>query len=68
MAVFKSKYRELTFYVDGKLYAFSSGSFSTDDEQVIAALEKLKDVERIDATEEKPKTEEPAPKRKSSGK
>jgi hypothetical protein len=72
MAVFKSKYRELTFYVDGKLYAFSSGSFSTDDDRVIAVLEKLKDAKRIDATEEKPKTEEPAPApkapRKSSGK
>lgn len=77
MAVFHSKYRELSFYVDGKLYSFSSGSFSTDDEKVIAVLETITDVKRVDEPESetkqndttKNKTEDsPSPKRKSSGK
>ena len=73
MAVYKSKYRELTFYVDGELYAFSSGSFSTDDEKVIAVLDRLSDAKRVDepkAIETKPEeSEAKAPaKRKTSGK
>ncbi|MCP1354659.1 hypothetical protein [Aneurinibacillus migulanus] len=73
MAVYKSKYRELTFYVDGELHAFSSGSFSTTDERVIAVLDELADAIRVDkpkVVETKP--EEPAQKtptkRKPSGK
>ncbi|MDH5159826.1 hypothetical protein [Heyndrickxia oleronia] len=70
MAVYKSKYRELKFYVDGELHAFSSGSFSTNDAKVIAVLDGLTDAKRVD----EPKTEEVAPKpkapakKKSSGK
>lgn len=68
MAVYKSKYRELTFYVNGELHAFSSGSFSTTDEKVIAVLDGLTDTTRVDEA----KTEEPAKeaptKRKPSGK
>lgn len=56
MALFKSKFRNLKFYVGGELYAFSSGSFSTDDPHVIAAAEKLADVKRVDQK----KAEEPA--------
>lgn len=52
MAVFNSKYRELSFYVDGKLLSFSGGSFSTNDKKVIAVLETLKDVKRLDKVEE----------------
>lgn len=55
MAVFQSKYRELSFYVGGERYAFSSGTFSTDDAEVIAVLETMTDAKRID----EPKTEEP---------
>ncbi|MFE4202136.1 hypothetical protein [Aneurinibacillus aneurinilyticus] len=73
MAVYKSKYRELTFYVDGELHAFSSGSFSTTDERVIAVLDELADALRVDESEvietkpEKPAQKTPA-KRKPSGK
>ncbi len=75
MAVFKSKYRELSFYVDGELLSFSGGSFSTNDKKVIAVLETLKDVKRLDKAEEpgkdvkqkqkevkQPKAEEPKKK------
>jgi hypothetical protein len=70
MAVYKSKYRELTFYVDGELHAFSSGSFSTTDEKVIAVLDGLTDATRVDEPnqpETKPEDKAPA-KRKPSGK
>lgn len=48
MAVFKSKYRELSFYVDGELLSFAGGSFSTNDKKVIAVLETLKDVKQVE--------------------
>lgn len=78
MAVFQSKYRELSFYVDGKRLSFSSGVYSTDDAKVIAVLKDMADVKRVDA-DEKPKSEteekvpapetKPAPKqRKTSAK
>lgn len=73
MAVYKSKYRELTFYVDGELHAFSSGSFSTADERVTAVLDELADAIRVDEPNTiETKTEEPVQKtpakRKPSGK
>lgn len=74
MAVYKSKYRELKFYVDGELHAFSSGSFSTTDAKAIAVLDKLADANRVEEvkaeakTEEAPKTKPKAPAKKSSGK
>lgn len=74
MAVFQSKYRELSFYVNGERHAFSSGTFSTDDAEVIAVLETMADAKRIDEpkqTEEpkEPDAPKPAPKpRKASGK
>lgn len=72
MAVFQSKYRELSFYVDGENYSFSSGTISTNDAKVIAVLEKMTDVKRVNQpgvidvgaeTEEKPK---PAPRARKS--
>ncbi|MDR9852898.1 hypothetical protein RJP21_04690 [Paenibacillus sp. VCA1] len=74
MAVFQSKYRELSFYVAGERYSFSSGTFSTDDAEVIAVLDTMADAKRIDEpkkTEEPKEPDEPkaVPKpRKSSGK
>lgn len=75
MAVFQSKYRELSFYVAGERFSFSSGTFSTDDAEVIAVLETMTDAKRIDqpkkAAEEPKEPDEPkaAPKpRKASGK
>lgn len=51
MAVFQSKYRELSFYVAGEKHSFSSGSYSTDDMKVIAVLETLADAKRTDEVE-----------------
>ncbi|MFW5434350.1 hypothetical protein [Paenibacillus apiarius] len=81
MAVFQSKYRELSFYVNGEKHSFSSGSLSTDDTEIIAVLETLTDAKRIDEPEqpeapkeEQPKEDEPKPEgkpkttRKSSAK
>ena len=59
MAVFKSKYRELSFYVDGELLSFAGGSFSTNDKKVIAVLETLKDVKRVDEVIEPEKDSKP---------
>lgn len=62
MAVFQSKYRELSFYVAGEKHSFSSGSYSTDDTKVIAVLETLTDAKRIDEPEPEPvapKAEQP---------
>jgi len=70
MAEFKSRYRELGFYVNGMLLTFKNGVFKTEDPDEIKILSELTDVTRID----KP-TEEDAPKptakkqtRKSSAK
>lgn len=80
MAVFQSKYRELSFYVNGEKHSFSSGSYSTDDTKVIAVLETLADAKRIDEPEpvapkveqtkvNETKTEDkPTTRRKSSAK
>lgn len=59
MAKFKSKYRELSFYIGDKLLSFSGGSFSTDDKEVIAVLDKLKDVKRVDDPKGKESKKEP---------
>lgn len=81
MAVFQSKYRELSFYVDGSRHSFSSGTLATDDERVIAVLKTMPDVARIesekipeepaelDVTEAEDKPAKAAPKpRKTSAK
>ncbi|WP_314587917.1 hypothetical protein [Paenibacillus terrigena] len=76
MAVFQSKYRELSFYVNGERHSFSSGSFSTDDAEVIAVLEALVDAKRVyepeksedpeTQPEEKPEEPESKPEDKPS--
>lgn len=68
MAVYKSKYRELKFYVGRELHAFSGGSFTTTDESVIAVLDKLTSAQRVDKAKAEPKTEEVAPKPKAPAK
>ncbi len=67
MAVFQSKYRELSFYVNGAEYKFASGTFATEDAEVIAVLEQITDAKRVDVTEKETKKEpeepvKPAPK------
>jgi len=56
MAVFQSKYRELSFYVNGSVRSFDGGSYTTEDADEIAVLESLVDVERVD--KEKPEEAE----------
>lgn len=51
MAVFQSKYRELSFYVNGAEYKFSSGTFVTNDPEVIAVLDQITDAQRVDKAE-----------------
>jgi len=70
MAVFQSKYRELSFYVNGVKHSFASGSFSTDDEEVIAVLETLTDAVRVDEQSEEieMKPEDKPKSRKASAK
>ncbi len=72
MAEYKSRYLELGFYVDGQYRKFRHGRYVTEDPKEIAVLDALIDAERVDEPKQpeqpEPKTEEPAPKRKSSGK
>ena len=51
MAKFESRYRSLSFYVDGERYEFRDGFFETDDPKVSFALSQLIDVNRIKADE-----------------
>lgn len=60
MATYQSKYRELSFYVNGKEHAFSSGTYTTDDAEVIETLDGLVDAVRIE--EQTEETEAAAPK------
>lgn len=53
MALFESKYQELTFYVDGKAHSFRHGQYKTEDSKEIAVLTKLADVHKV-AEPEKP--------------
>lgn len=48
MALFKSRFSELGFYVGGSLKRFVGGKYKTNNKTEIAVLEKLKDVSRID--------------------
>ncbi|MET3658521.1 hypothetical protein [Sporosarcina psychrophila] len=67
MAQYKSKFKELGFYVDGELKRFSNGVFSTDDKADITVLDTLSDATKTEEVipVEKPK---PAAKAKPSGK
>lgn len=51
MAVFQSKYRELSFYVNGERHTFSNGILSTDDVEVVAALNSITDVVKVETDE-----------------
>lgn len=66
MALFKSRYDELSFYVDGKRKKFQNGEYKTEDKKEIEVLEKLRDVERVEDEKSKPAADEvkPAPKAK----
>lgn len=71
MAQYKSKFKELGFYVDGELKRFNNGVYNTDDKAEIAVLDTLQDVQAAKsnepkATEAKPATKAPA--RKTSAK
>ncbi len=48
LAEFKSIYKGLSFKVNGIYYKFRNGKFKTTIKEVIEALEKLADVERVD--------------------
>lgn len=65
MAQYTSKYNELKFYVEGKLHAFSGGSFSTTDAKIIAVLNGLTDAVKVE--EDKPEdTPKPKPTSKKA--
>lgn len=73
MSSYQSKYQELKFYVDGELFAFSGGSFSTTDAKVIAVLDNLADTVKVEEkqpeeTPAKPKTTTKKAPAKSSAK
>lgn len=67
MAQYKSKFKELGFYVDGELKRFNLGVYNTDDRAEIAVLDTLSDATKTEEAKpaEKPK---PAAKAKPSGK
>lgn len=68
MAEYKSKYNELSFYVNGVMKSFNNGRYVTDKADEIKVLNGLTDVESIEVpkAEEAPKPAKKAPK--SSGK
>jgi hypothetical protein len=68
MAVYESRYKELGFYADGKFYSFKNGRFTTEDKAVMAVLDKLADVKRVDADEPKPAEEPSESKPKATAK
>lgn len=49
MAKFESRYRSLSFYVDGERYEFRDGLFETDDPKVKIVLNMTPDAQRIGA-------------------
>jgi hypothetical protein len=67
MAVYESRFKELGFYVNGKFHTFKNGRYVTDDKSVMAVLDKLADVKRVDEGEAQPNAaEEPKPKAKKA--
>lgn len=73
MALYKSKYMELSFYVGKERKQFSNGEYRTGDKKEIEALDSLIDVIKFDepkkvAEETAPKAKPKAPAKKSSGK
>jgi hypothetical protein len=62
MAVYKSQYPELGFYVNGELRNFSGGNYATEDKSEIEVLDKLSDAVKVE--EAKPAVKQkPAPKK-----
>lgn len=53
MAKFESRYRSLSFYVDGERYEFRDGFFETDDPKVSFALSQLTDANRVGGSAER---------------
>lgn len=49
MAKFESRYRSLSFYVDGERHEFIDGAFETDDPKVSFVLSQNPDVNRVKA-------------------
>jgi hypothetical protein len=60
MAVYESRYKELGFYADGKFHSFKNGRFTTEDKAVMAVLDKLADVKRVDEPKQTKPAEEPS--------
>jgi hypothetical protein len=60
MAVYESRFKELGFYVDGKFHSFKNGRFTTEDKAVMAVLDKLADVKRVDEPKPTKPAEEPS--------
>lgn len=69
MAVYQSKYAELTFYVDGQPRKFVSGRYKTENTKEIGVLNKITDAIRIDTPKTASKTEpNQEPERKQTAK
>ena len=65
MAIYTSKYSELSFYAGGKLKSFSNGIYITEDKEEIDVLDTLTDaVKQAEEAPAKPK----APAKKASAK
>lgn len=62
MAKYKSKYPELSFYVDTERKKFSNGVFETNVKKEIDVLESLIDAVRVDEPKQEPKKVEEKPK------
>jgi hypothetical protein len=67
MAEFKSRFLELTFYVNGVPKSFTDGRYVTEDKAEIEVLRGLVDAEDVSPPEKKQVAEE-KPVRKSSDK
>lgn len=54
MALYKSNYPELSFYVDNDRKSFNKGEYRTENKKEIEVLERILDATRVD--EPKPAT------------
>jgi hypothetical protein len=55
LATFKSRFKELAFYVDGQLKKFHAGQYVTKNAKETKIVDALKDTERVDEPAEQPK-------------
>lgn len=67
MAQYKSKFKELGFYVDGELKRFNQGVYNTDDKAEISVLDTLSDTAKTEEAKPAEKSK-PVAKAKPSGK